>query len=590
MADDEDVPRLYRLLGIRPTATSNEIKKAYHRSALKHHPDKNVDRAEEANAHFKAIVEAYEILRDEDSRAWYDAHPDGMDGEMLVGESVNVRRYFPASCFTGFADGPGGFYAVYTAAFGEVEEEEEKGAKRAKVTYHRPPDFGDSTSEYEHVAEFYDYWLGFASVRTFAEYDEHNPTNEIRYVRRMMEHDNKKIRTAKRKAYNELVRQLVQLVRKRDPRVKAEMERQAADRDARLAEERERQRERLAERLAEAETFQVAGWAAKDEDEIERVMQNIDEFDFDGDDGTTPAKANPLYCAACKKTFKSKKQADNHEKSKKHLEKVGQQRKQREAVDDVRELEAAVDEPDRDEYELEGDELDEDEQGMVKEEEAFFCHACRKPFLSAGQLRNHEKSKKHKDKVAKLRKELEAEDRAFAAMEQAGPSAVPAAASPTAGLSKKEKKRLAKDRRLQQVLDEVAGSVGASSAPPDVGVPAGAAREAEDEDEDEDGDESGDESDSDDAMPLPNSKRGKAKAKREKRKAKQAATAGPAPTHVVHEDVRGDDVAYTCLVCKSAFASRTKLFEHIRATGHAELRDVVDTKKGPKGKKGKKRS
>ena len=61
----------YEILGVQKTATSDEIKKAYRKTALKYHPDRNPDNAE-AEEKFKEAAEAYEILSDEDKRARYD--------------------------------------------------------------------------------------------------------------------------------------------------------------------------------------------------------------------------------------------------------------------------------------------------------------------------------------------------------------------------------------------------------------------------------------------------------------------------------------------------------------------------------------
>jgi len=66
---------LYKILGISKTATKSEIKKAYHKAALQHHPDKvPEDRREEADAKFKIVSQAYEILHDEEKRHLYDTH------------------------------------------------------------------------------------------------------------------------------------------------------------------------------------------------------------------------------------------------------------------------------------------------------------------------------------------------------------------------------------------------------------------------------------------------------------------------------------------------------------------------------------
>jgi molecular chaperone DnaJ len=61
----------YELLGVSKDASATELKSAYRKMAVKYHPDKNPGDAE-AEAKFKEISEAYDILKDEEKRAAYD--------------------------------------------------------------------------------------------------------------------------------------------------------------------------------------------------------------------------------------------------------------------------------------------------------------------------------------------------------------------------------------------------------------------------------------------------------------------------------------------------------------------------------------
>lgn len=60
----------YRLLGVSRKAGKDEIKKAYHKLALKYHPDKN--KAPDAEDKFRSLDEAYKVLLDDRKRDAYD--------------------------------------------------------------------------------------------------------------------------------------------------------------------------------------------------------------------------------------------------------------------------------------------------------------------------------------------------------------------------------------------------------------------------------------------------------------------------------------------------------------------------------------
>jgi molecular chaperone DnaJ len=63
----------YEVLGLNRDASEEDIKKAYRKLAMKHHPDRNPDNPN-AEEHFKEAKEAYEVLSDGQKRAAYDQH------------------------------------------------------------------------------------------------------------------------------------------------------------------------------------------------------------------------------------------------------------------------------------------------------------------------------------------------------------------------------------------------------------------------------------------------------------------------------------------------------------------------------------
>ena len=100
----------YSVLDVKPTATLEEIKKAYKKKALQFHPDKNPEA--EAEEKFKQIAEAYEVLSDGDKKQKYDAH-----------QPVAANRYHfsstrdPFDLFKTFFNGRDPFADIFSSVF-----------------------------------------------------------------------------------------------------------------------------------------------------------------------------------------------------------------------------------------------------------------------------------------------------------------------------------------------------------------------------------------------------------------------------------------------------------------------------------------
>lgn len=97
----------YKILGVSKTSSIADIKRAYKKLALQWHPDKNVDNREEAEAKFREIAAAYEILSDDEKRARYDS------GEDLEGNGMDMG----GGGFNPFGGGGGGGGQQYTFHF-----------------------------------------------------------------------------------------------------------------------------------------------------------------------------------------------------------------------------------------------------------------------------------------------------------------------------------------------------------------------------------------------------------------------------------------------------------------------------------------
>ncbi|WWD16810.1 hypothetical protein CI109_101242 [Kwoniella shandongensis] len=393
-------PDYYELLQVDEEATGEEIKRSYRKLALINHPDKNPDRIEEATKIFADLQQAYEILSDPNERAFYDNHrnapiaatDDDLFDHVRTGDAatndpkskLNKRRYgdpgvrleqlmrfFDPKIARKMDDTNEGFYSVYRTLFALLASDEalHTPSEHAPLSY---PSFGDSQTPYAPppgltraqkdsqiwARDFYAVWSEFVTEKKFewvGKWDAER--GEERMVRRLMEKENKKIRDDYRKEYNESIRQLVSFIQHRDPRYKAHQ--------AKIAQER------------------VAAKASK------------------GASGTSTPRTQAATGL------------DPEASRLRHEER----------------LRAAAEYEEQSWQKLGGrasDEEDEDEEGEEEEEqgdgtgvrlddgqggEIFECVACGKSFASEASWSNHERSKKHKQAVYRLKKEMMAEEK-----------------------------------------------------------------------------------------------------------------------------------------------------------------------------------
>jgi molecular chaperone DnaJ len=129
---------LYEVLGVERTATEVEIKSAYRKLALKHHPDRNQGNRE-AEEKFKEAAEAYAILADDQKRAAYDRF-----GHAGVGLGGPGNGGIDPTIFADFGDILGGLGDFF--GFGDVFGSRRRGgsARGADLRYDLEISFEES--------------------------------------------------------------------------------------------------------------------------------------------------------------------------------------------------------------------------------------------------------------------------------------------------------------------------------------------------------------------------------------------------------------------------------------------------------------
>ncbi|EGX92234.1 mitochondrial protein import protein MAS5 [Cordyceps militaris CM01] len=125
--------KYYDILGVTPTATDAELKKAYKIGALQFHPDKNANNPE-AEEKFKVISHAYEVLSDSQKRHIYDQYGEaGLEGGAGGGGGMDAEE-FMASMFSG--NGFASFGNMFSGGMGAGMGRNRGAARKARTIAH----------------------------------------------------------------------------------------------------------------------------------------------------------------------------------------------------------------------------------------------------------------------------------------------------------------------------------------------------------------------------------------------------------------------------------------------------------------------
>ncbi|KAJ3234482.1 hypothetical protein HDU78_005843 [Chytriomyces hyalinus] len=368
-----------------------------------------------------------------------------------------------------------------------------------------------------------------------------------------MDVQNQKLRSAARKEFSEIVRNLALFVQKRDPRYRAMLDQEKIARQQKEAELKEKRRIEKEQVLKKVEVFEVADWAKGPQVEY-------DDDEIDGD-----VELNEFYCAACSRLFKSDRQWRNHEVSKKHLKNVEILRRQLLEDDELLfnsndQSTASIQSDEDDDDETDGDAVEQDRQNS-----SALAAAIEK------ELRELDLDLETSEVATSLQDELPISD--FSEAEQDEPIAIPIRSEKSKKKKKDKKKKTglagfsdAEDdleESVSIVEEEMAGLAASSKKSKPLGKPKSKQSFGFLDPEDEPDAESN----ASKVNTLVEEPKLSAKEKKKLREAKKAE--------------KDASLKLVCSVCSAKYATRNELFDHLDVSGHAVV-------KGGTGKKGRK--
>lgn len=239
----------YAVLGLKKMrfeATEDDIKRAYRKIVLKHHPDKRKGKGEEVKPdedYFHCITMAYETLGTLKNRRAFDSVDPEFD-DALPTQSEIKKDFFKA--------------------LSQVFKRNARWSESKKAA----PQLGNINTERDKVEQFYDYWYNFSSWREFSYLDEEDKDKgQDREERRWIEKQNKAIRLQRKKEESARIRTLVDLAYNNDPRI---VKFKKEDKDKKLAAKRAKQDAYQAQKAEEERLAKEAAIAKQKAAEAEQ--------------------------------------------------------------------------------------------------------------------------------------------------------------------------------------------------------------------------------------------------------------------------------------------------------------------------------
>ncbi|XP_055704550.1 dnaJ homolog subfamily C member 2 [Phlebotomus papatasi] len=248
---DQDHYAVLGLKNLRFNATDDDIKRAYRKIVLNHHPDKRKAKGEDVRQdddYFTCITRAYEILGTPNKRRSYDSVDPEFDDSLPSQSEVEKN-----------------FFRVMDKAF----TLNARWSERRNV-----PKLGDVNADRDHVDCFYNFWYNFESWREYSYLDEEDKERgQDRDERRWIEKQNKAIRAKRKKEEMSRIRALVDLAYNNDPRIQRFKQ---EEKERRMAAKRAKQDAIQAQKAEEERLVREAAMAkVKAEEEEQRRIEAI---------------------------------------------------------------------------------------------------------------------------------------------------------------------------------------------------------------------------------------------------------------------------------------------------------------------------